>query len=222
MIRSRRTRDWLIISVVAVLALAVAYLFYDRQVRVQQLNAMSSALSAQREQAQRSGQTPVAPPPKQILATPTPVAGPQGETGATGATGPAGRGLTSVICVSGRWRVEYTDGTVDTDAGPCTGPPGPVGAAGATGSPGPAGKDGQNGAAGATGPQGDTGPTGPPGPAGSTGPAGKDGKDGSPAQTMHISMPRPTLADPNHVDHYTCTRSGGTDTEPAYDCTLDA
>jgi hypothetical protein len=201
----RRVRDWLAIGLVAVLFFGVAYLFYDRQTRVQQLNAMSAALSAQRAQSINSGQTPVAPPPAQILATPTPVAGPRGDTGATGATG---RGLTSVICVAGVWRVQYTDGLVDTDAGPCTGPPGPIGATGATGTPGASGKDGAAGSQGEPGPAGPTGPAGADGAAGATGPAGATGQP--PASW--------TWANPLGVT-YRCDRDAGSpDSAPTYTC----
>jgi hypothetical protein len=217
---SRRTRDWVAIGIAGLLFLAVAYLFYDRQTRVDQINALSSALNAQRAQAQRAGQTPVAPPPKQILATPTQVAGPpgdRGDTGATGATGAAGRGLASVICVSGVWRVQYTDGTVDNSAGPCTGPPGPIGAAGgvgATGSTGPAGKNGQDGAAGSSGAQGDPGPTGPAGPAGSAGADGTAGKDGANGQ------PPASWTWNNALGvTYRCTRDADSpDSAPTYAC----
>lgn len=209
----RRVRDWLAIGLVAVLFLGVAYLFYDRQIRVQQLNAMSAALSAQRAQSINAGQTPVAPPPAQILATPTPVAGPRGDTGATGATGAAGatgasgRGLTSVICVGGVWRVQYTDGQVDTDAGPCTGPPGPIGATGATGAPGSQGAAGQNGQTGVTGPQGDTGPQGPKGD------QGDRGSDGQPPAGW-------TWTDMLGVRQQ-CTRDAGSpDSAPTYTCSV--
>lgn len=44
--------------------------------------------------------------------------GPQGPAGATGPEGPAGRGIQSLECVDGTWRVTFTDGETD-DAGNC-------------------------------------------------------------------------------------------------------
>jgi hypothetical protein len=215
-LRDRRLRDWVGIAAVALLAFGVTFLFYDRQTRVQQVNALSSALDATREQVRGFGQTPVAPPPGQILATPTLVAGPRGPAGDNGANGASGRGLTSVICVGGVWRVQYTDGVVDDSAGACTGPPGPIGAAGptgqsVTGSPGPdgaAGADGRDGADGAAGAQGDPGPAGAAGPAGATGPAGAAG-----APPAGWTWTSPTgMA-------YSCTRDAGSpDSAPSYSC----
>lgn len=48
--------------------------------------------------------------------------GAAGADGEDGADGKPGRGIVSARCDpdTGRWRVEYSDGTVDEDAGPCT------------------------------------------------------------------------------------------------------
>lgn len=59
------------------------------------------------------------------------VPGPQGEPGGDstipGPTGDPGRGIKDQQCQeNGRWRVEYTDGTVDDDAGPCLPEPAPT------------------------------------------------------------------------------------------------
>jgi hypothetical protein len=177
-------------------AVVLGVVVYLLQLQQRQIEALSSALSAQRAQAQRAGQTPVAPPPGAILANPTPQ---KGDTGAQGPAGSPGRGLSSIICLSGVWRVQYTDGAIDTDAGPCTGPPGPIGAAG---SPGPAGASGAPGRDGAPGAHGDPGPPGPAGAAGADGqpPAGWTwtGSDGTP---------------------YRCTRDAGSpDSAPSYSC----
>lgn len=217
-----KRKDFIAIGVAIVIGAAFAYLFYANAIRVRQVKALSSALDAQRNQAVRSGQTPVAPPPKQILATPTPIIGPSGPAGPAGPAGTPGRGLATITCnSSGVWEVEYTDGTKIPNDGPCTGPPGPIGLTGPVGSPGPQGAPGPAGSQGPQGATGPPGPTGPPGSPGATGPAGKDGKDGSPAQTLRFDIPAPTITDPNHVDHYTCPRDGGTDTQPHYTCTLD-
>jgi len=190
----RRWQDWAMIAAAVLGACMLGYLMYANRVRAAQIDALSSALAAQRQQAQRAGQTPVAPPPGQILATPTPLKGERGDTG------PAGRGLASLVCLSGSWRVQYTDGTVDPNAGPCTGPPGPIGAAGA---PGTAGQDGQPGTTGAPG------PTGPPGPAGSPGPSGAPGQPlASWTWTSALGI------------RYTCSRDPGSpDVAPSYTCT---
>jgi hypothetical protein len=57
--------------------------------------------------------------------------------------GPAGRGIADMECIdenpddpASRWRITYTDGTVDENAGPCRGPAGPRGEPGEPGPPG--------------------------------------------------------------------------------------
>lgn len=45
--------------------------------------------------------------------------GAPGPTGPPGPTGSPGRGIRDVECVDGRWRITYTDGEVDEDAGSC-------------------------------------------------------------------------------------------------------
>ncbi len=189
-------RTLAVIAVATVGAVVLGMVVYALQLQQRQIEALSSALSAQRAQAQRAGQTPVAPPPGAILANPTPI---RGEPGATGPTGPAGRGLSSIVCVSGVWHVGYTDGSMDTDAGACTGPPGPIGV---TGSPGPAGPSG------ATGRDGVPGAAGPAGP---QGPAGSPGADGPPPAGWTWTSPA--------GNHYACTRDAGSpDSAPSYTC----
>jgi len=47
--------------------------------------------------------------------------------GPQGPTGPAGRGIADQECqANGRWRVTYTDGETDDDAGPCLAEPAPT------------------------------------------------------------------------------------------------
>lgn len=180
----------------------LTYLARAEQVHGAQITALSKALDQQRGQAQRAGQTPVAPPPAQILASPQIV------RGDTGAAGPAGRGLAAVWCTSGgRWQVSYTDGTLVYDAGACTGPPGIPGVAG---SPGPVGSGGPQGV-GATGPPGPAGSPGETGPAGPAGQNGKDGSDGSPVAGW-------TYTDATGLQ-YRCDRdSSSPDAAPRYTC----
>jgi hypothetical protein len=173
-----------------------------------QIDALSQALDLQRAQAQRAGQTPVAPPPAQILASPQIV---------RGDTGPAGRGLAAVWCTSGgRWQVSYTDGMLVADAGACTGPPGIPGVAGspgATGSPGPAGPQGV-GPVGPPGPSGQPGPAGSPGERGPAGTAGKDGTDGTNGRPPAGWSWTDALG-----LHYQCDRDASSpDSAPRYHC----
>lgn len=206
----------LVLAAVLALGIPVGWLVYTADVQHDQIAALSTALDAQRNQAVQSGQSPVAPAPQQILATPTAVAGPKGDTG------PAGRGLASIACVVGVWRVQYTDGTSNADDGPCTGPPGPIGltgSAGPAGATGPVGATGPAGAVGSPGPVGQpgpAGPTGPAGPPGPTGPPGGHGNDGSPAEQMTLQMPGLV---PGTFDTYLCTRNQGSDPKsPSYTC----
>jgi hypothetical protein len=66
--------------------------------------------------------------------------GPQGEQGVPGERGEPGRGIAAMECIdenpedpASRWRITYTDGQVQEDAGPCRGP------RGERGEPGPPG-----------------------------------------------------------------------------------
>lgn len=131
-------------------------------------------------------------------------------------------------CEAGRLAGPVCQEAADVAADPIPGPPGPGGPPGADSTvPGPRGPAGMDGAdstvPGPQGPQGlpgtdgadgadstvpgPRGPEGPPGPQGERGPAGADG---SPA----VSYTQ------NNADGSTqrCDRSGGTDTDPTYDC----
>lgn len=140
--------------VVILLSTVLIILYLVSQQR--QINALASALSSEQDAARARGETPVAPDPSKLLDDPR----------FRGAEGRAGRGVTGVECVAGRWRIEYSDHTTDDDAGDCTGDRGPTGLPGSAGSPG---------ADGAQGSPGTPGEAGPPGP---SGPAGEDGTDG--------------------------------------------
>jgi hypothetical protein len=196
-ILNRRGRDWATIAVAVAIAAGLTWLVYANQVRAQQIDALSSALAAQRAQAQKAGQTPVAPPPAQILATPTPMVGP---TGPQGPAGSAGRGLASVTCAYGVWRIAYSDGT-ESGGWSCAGPPGPVG---------PVGPGGPTGAAGPTGQPGASGDPGPAGPAGAPGVNGKDGADGKPPAFWTFQF---------LTVEYRCARDPASpDSAPSYSC----
>ena len=208
------TRDWVTTIAVTILAILLAWGVHQIVVIRAQNVALSKALAAQRQQVQDLGQKPVAPPPATILKDPSATMGPPGTPGANGATGPAGRGVASLVCISGKWRVQYTDGTVDASAGACTGPPGPIGATGTTGV---GGSNGTNGADGAAGQPGAAGPSGAPGPPGADGKNGSDGKDGADGA---VGQPPAswTWTSPLGLT-YTCTRnSDSPDSAPTYAC----
>lgn len=78
----------------------------------------------------------------------------RGDPGPAGPAGEPGRGVLTVVCANGVWVVRFTDGAVDSNAGPCTGERGPTGAVGPSGAAGEAGTDGAPGAAGANGSDG--------------------------------------------------------------------
>jgi hypothetical protein len=220
-VRGINLRDVIAAAVALVGAVVVGWILHTTDVHSTQIGALSTALDRQRAQAEHSGQTPVAPPPDQILASPGIV------NGAKGDTGPAGRGLAAIWCTStGRWQVSYTDGVFNADAGPCTGPPGipgvtgspgaagqpgPAGSPGATGPTGSAGQPGQAGPAGPPGPTGDPGPSGPAGPPGTSGAAGPAGPAGKPPAGW-------TWTDPVGVT-YSCDRDQASpDSAPRYTC----
>lgn len=150
----RRATDIAWIAGIVAAAVLLGWLLYSVQKQGAQLDAVTAALGDEQQAAEDRGDTPVAPGPSELLDDPTYSPGPKGEAGRDGRDG---RGVASVVCIDGTWRVEYSDGTVDSDAGDCTGDRGP------TGEPGSNGVDG--------------GP-GPSGPVGPSGAAGEDGSDG--------------------------------------------
>lgn len=92
------------------------------------------------------------------------------------------------------------------------GEPGSSGQPGQPGNPGQPGEPGSPGQPGGQGPQGEPGPKGDPGDRGEQGLPGEPGapgRDGSPAQSMTLTL---------NGTQYSCTRSGGTDTAPDYNC----
>lgn len=144
--RSRlKARDWLVIALVVVLAVVLGWGVHAIASVRKQNDALAAALTAQRQQAQDAGQSPVAPPPEKIRDDPAvTVPGPPGPTGPPGRDGEMGR----------------------------AGLPGPAGGPGPSGVPGPGGPPGSPGPPGSTGAPGQPGVKGDPGPAGEPGPAG--------------------------------------------------
>lgn len=133
---------------------------------------------------------------QQVKADPIPgPAGPRGDTGTPGTAGEPG--------ALGPMGPQGPAGP----QGP-QGPEGPAGPAGPTGSQGPGGVDGTDGTDGVDGSDGAPGQAGPPGSAGSD---GADGRDGSPAASYTMTFPDGSTQ--------TCTRDGGPDTAPTYQCT---
>jgi hypothetical protein len=186
-------------------ALVLAWLFYAAATQnAEKIDALSSALDAQRAQFEDCQKQPpgplcaepVAPPAKEI-APPGDglIPGPQGARGDQGEQGPPGP--------------QGPPGSSGEDGQP--GPPGPRGTAGPAGPtgqggpPGPAGSDGSPGQQGDQGPQGDTGPQGPQG---ERGPAGADGADGADAFPFTFTFSVPTLTGSQEV---TCTIRSATD-----------
>ena len=182
-------RDWLTIFAAALIGVSILWLSARVGTSERQTEALSVALTQQREQAQGAGLEPVSPPAEEIRKDPTIVHGPRGEPGERGWPGPPGP--TGPPGLTGR-------------PGP-TGPPGPEGEDGASnvgpsGPPGPAGADGQDGTDGA------------PGPAGPPGPAGVDGEP--PASWTWSDLVGTTYTcrrvpdSPDTAPTYTCEREG--------------
>lgn len=165
--QSRRWRDWAAFALAVLIAGALAWTTYHIGLLQRQNEALASALEQQRQQAEDSGQEPVAPPPDEILRDPQLVVGPQGPRGPSGYPGADGR-----------------DGQPGSPGSPGpTGPPGAQGVAGMGGAPGQAGPPGP---AGSAGPPGPAGPQGEQGPQGDAGPAGAQCPEGTHAETVTV------------------------------------
>jgi hypothetical protein len=144
----------------------------------------------------------------------------------------AGR-LSGPICQEA---VEVSDDPVPGPRG-TPGEPGERGLPGAQGARGEAGESiqgpqgpvGPRGEPGAPGPQGEAGPAGPAGSPGAEGPSGRDGVDGQDGQDGAPGADGAPGRDGSPATGFTvngadgsvmaCTRSGGEDTAPVYDCT---
>lgn len=120
----------------------------DRAVRGERATTvLSEDVRTLREQVEKLGEEPAAPPPEERVGDLGDLVGPEGPVGPQGPPGPRGfPGLPGPPGLSGG-----------------LGPAGPVGEIGETGVPGEAGQTGETGSAGEPGPQG------PPGPAGADG-----------------------------------------------------
>lgn len=205
--RRQRRISALVLPLVLVGAIGVPALIITSVVQHQQITGLSTALDAQRRQAQRAGQTPVARPPNAVKASPdqptvAPHPGPSGPAGAPGLS------IVGARIASCRLVLIRQDGR-EFDAGPVCGA---TGSRGPSGSPGPAGSPGATGAAGAAGQNGAAGPSGPPGKDGKDGANGKDGRDGQPPASYTI---------PVAGVMYRCDRDAGSpDSAPTYTCSL--
>lgn len=126
----------------------------DSVTRGRQIDALAQALVSEQRNVKNNGDTPVAPPPSQIVKDPDFVIGKDGQNGASGING--------------------QDGKDGRDGAP--GSPGPSGSPGSPGPTGPPGEEGSPGGDGATvvgpsGPQGERGEKGDTGDRGAQGPA---------------------------------------------------
>lgn len=177
--RSLRVRDWLfVLAVVAMVGGTIMAAYQVGHIRAER-DALSIALTQQREQAEQSGQLPVAPPPEEIRRDPTIVRGPTGPAGPPGPPGPEGP----------------------------PGSPGPPGAGGARGPGGPGGVPGPSGPAGKDGADGEPGPAGPPGADGRDGADGKPPASWTYTDTLGrpVTCHRDTDS-PDTAPTYTCDR----------------
>lgn len=142
-------RDPVTVVFGVLLALLVAYIWWQTSQLSQDLRTANAARDALATQVQRLGEKPVAGPPGSRGEPGRGIVGPSGPPGPPGDTGPSGP----------------------------MGPVGPTGKPGAAGTDGvgATGSPGVDGPAGPPGPQGDPGPAGPQG---EQGPPGEDGRDG--------------------------------------------
>ncbi|MFJ2007423.1 collagen-like domain-containing protein [Streptomyces chartreusis] len=147
-------RDPVALLLGLLLALLVAYIWWQTSQLTHDLRTANEARDALASQVQRLGEKPVAGPPGSRGEPGTSVTGPPGPSGPPGPQGPIGASATG------------SPGKNGEDGSP--------GIPGASGQPGAAGQDGES----VTGPAGPAGPQGEPGPAGPQGQAGQDGRDG--------------------------------------------
>lgn len=117
----------------------------------------------------------------------------------------------SAVAESGAAGLPQLTGAPGTPGVP--GVPGVPGAVGPSGAPGASGQAGPSGAPGASGQAGAEGPSGAPGATGAAGPSGAPGAPGRDAQ-LPVSYTE-VYADGTQKR---CTRNGGPDTDPTYDC----
>lgn len=193
-------RDPMALVLGALLALLLAYIWWQTSQISHDLRTANSARDALASQVERLGGKPVTGPPGSRGESITGPRGPRGEPGPPGDSGRTG--------ASGK---PGEDGKT-----------GKTGAAGADGAGGERGADGEAGAPGADGQAGPQGEPGPAGPRGEPGPAGADGTDGRDGQTCPDGYSLRAPAD--DPDALVCRRDGAPPPdrdEPAPQAALD-
>ncbi|GHH83891.1 collagen-like protein [Streptomyces capitiformicae] len=144
-------RDPVALLMGVLLALLVAYIWWQTSQLTHDLRTANEARDALARQVQQLGEKPVAGPPGSRGNRGRRSTGPPGPSGPPGPPGPAGVNATGE-----------------------PGKNGEDGVPGASGQPGEPGQDGES----VTGPAGPPGPQGEPGPSGPQGEPGEDGKNG--------------------------------------------
>ncbi|MGW0537797.1 collagen-like protein [Streptomyces sp. NPDC003032] len=182
-------RDPIVLLLGTLLALLVAYIWWQTSQLSHDLRTANSARDALASQVERLGGKPVAGPPGSRGESITGPRGPKGERGEPGKDGASGK--------PGKGGEDGKGGASGDDG------------ADGVGKPGADGDPGADGAAGPPGPQGEPGPAGPEGPAGKDGANGKDGTDG---QTCPSGYSLQAPAD--DPDALVCRRDGAPDPEP--------
>jgi hypothetical protein len=172
-------RDPIALLMGILLALLVAYIWWQTSQLTHDLRTANQARDALASQVQQLGGKPVAGPPGSRGEPGTSVTGPPGPSGPPGPQGPSGANAT------GKPGEDGEDGTP-----------------GAAGQPGEPGQDGES----VTGPAGPPGPQGEPGPAGPAGEPGADGRDGEDGQACPDGYSLQAPAD--DPDALICRRDG--------------
>ncbi|MDX2946826.1 collagen-like protein [Streptomyces caniscabiei] len=172
-------RDPVALLLGGLLALLVAYIWWQTSQLTHDLRTANEARDALATQVQQLGEKPVAGPPGSRGEPGASVTGPPGPSGPPGPQGPSG------VSAPGKPGEDGEDGTP-----------------GAAGQPGKPGQDGES----VTGPAGPPGPQGEPGPAGPAGEPGEDGSDGEDGQTCPDGYSLQAPAD--DPDALICRRDG--------------
>nr|WP_196790521.1 collagen-like protein [Streptomyces caniscabiei] len=172
-------RDPVALLLGVLLALLVAYIWWQTSQLTHDLRTANEARDALASQVQQLGEKPVAGPPGSRGEPGASVTGPPGPSGPPGPQGPSG------VSATGKPGEDGKDGTP-----------------GAAGQPGEPGQDGES----VTGPAGPPGPQGEPGPAGPAGEPGEDGSDGEDGQTCPNGYSLQAPAD--DPDALICRRDG--------------
>lgn len=176
-------RDPITLLAGVLLALLVAYIWWQTSQLSHDLHTANTARDALARQVQGLGEKPVSGPPGSRGDPGPAVRGPSGSDGERGEPGRAG--------ASGKPGEDGEDGATGDDGTDGVGDPG---------SDGEAGPPGADGAAGPPGPQGEPGPAGPQGEPGA---AGADGRDGQNCPDGYSLQPPP-----DDADALVCRRDG--------------